>query len=456
METSPQATPAEPEFAAFLAIDWADQKHDWMLRSAAGGRVEQGQLEHTPEAIQAWAAQLRQRFGGQPIAVCLEQSRGALIYQLSVYPELVLYPVHPQTVAHYRRAWHPSGAKDDPLDTELLLEILEKHRGHLRPLVPDSQPTRKLRLLVELRRRLVDERTRHSNQLTDQLKQYFPQVLRWFHEPTSGVVGALLNQWPTLEQLQQQQPASLRQFLRQHHVHGPQHVDQLLEQIRQAVPATRDPAIVEASVLAVRAQLRLLAGLRESITELDRQIRQVTAAHPDYPIFASLPAAGQALEPRLLVLFGSDRNRYHSAAEVATFSGIAPVQQKSGRQWLVRFRRSCPKFLRQTLHEWAGHTLAQCAWARAFYDAKRAAGLEHHAAVRALAYKWVRILYRCWKDRLPYQEELYLAALRRHGSPLARPEKTAENPAPEPAGERSEEYQFKKVAGFWKFSPATP
>lgn len=422
MPTNPQAAPAEPAFTAFLAIDWADQKHLWRLRSAAGGRVEQGELEHTPEAIHAWVAQLRQRFGGQPIAVCLEQSRGPLIYQLSVYPELVLYPVHPQTVAHYRRAWHPSGAKDDPLDTELLLEILEKHRGHLRPLAPDSEPTRKLRLLVELRRCQVDERTRHSNQLTDQLKQYFPQVLRWFHEPTAEVVGALLSRWPTLEQLQQQTPARLRAFLRQHHVHGAEHIDALLEQIRQAVPVTRDPAIVEASVLAVHGQLRLLAGLRETITELDRQIRQLHAAHPDHAIFASLPAAGEALEPRLLVLFGSDRNRYHRAAEVATFTGIAPVQQKSGRQWLVRFRRSCPKFLRQTLHEWAGHTLTASAWARAFYDAKRAAGLDHHAAVRALAYKWVRIVYRCWKDRAPYQEELYLAALRRQGSPLARPQ----------------------------------
>lgn len=456
METGPQAAPAEPEFAAFLAIDWADRKHYWMLQAASASQVERGELEHTPEAIHAWAAALTQRFGGRPIAVCLEQSRGSLIYQLSVYPELVLYPIHPQTAAHYRRAWHPSGAKDDPTDTALLLEILRQHRSHLRALAPDSEPTRKLRLLVELRRRMVDERTRHSNQLTDQLKQYFPQMLRWFADPASVVMGALLDQWPTLEQLQQQDPATLREFLRRHRVHGPEHIQELLEQIRQAVPATRDPAIVEASVLAVRGLVRLLAALRETITELERQIGRQTAAHADYAIFASLPGAGEALEPRLLVLFGSDRSRYADASEVATFTGIAPVQEKSGRQRLVRFRRSCPKFLRQTLHEWAGHTLTESGWARAFYDAKRAAGMDHHAAVRALAYKWTRIVFRCWKDRVPYHEQTYLAALRRRGSALAGPEQLAEKPTTEEPVEKPEQYLFKKVSGMWKFSAATP
>ena len=70
------AATSEPEWAAFAAIDWADQKNFWRLLPAGSRQSEQGELENTPEAVEAWAAGLQQRFGGRPIAVILEQSRG--------------------------------------------------------------------------------------------------------------------------------------------------------------------------------------------------------------------------------------------------------------------------------------------------------------------------------------------------------------------------------------------
>jgi transposase len=134
--------------------------------------------------------------------------------------------------------------------------------------------------------------------------------------------------------------------------------------------------------------------------------------------FQSLPGAGAALAPRWVAFFGTDRERYHSAKEVACFSGIAPVRERSGKRDWIHFRYACPKFLRQTFHEWASHSMGYSEWARAYYDQQRADGSGHHAAVRALAFKWIRILFRCWKDRKPYDEQTYLAALRRRGSPL--------------------------------------
>ena len=119
-----------------------------------------------------------------------------------------------------------------------------------------------------------------------------------------------------------------------------------------------------------------------------------------------------------MAFFGTDRERYHSAEEVACFSGIAPVRERSGKRDWIHFRYACPKFLRQTFHEWASHSIGYSEWARAYYDQQRADGSGHHAAVRALAFKWIRILFRCWKDRKPYDEHTYLAALRRRGSPL--------------------------------------
>ena len=192
------AAPSEPEWAAFAAIDWADQKNFWRLLPAGSRQSEAGELDSTPEAVEVWAAHLQLRFGGRPIAVILEQTRGPLVYMLTKYPHLVLFPVHPTTAARYRETFAPSGAKSDPSDTDSLLDLLLRHRERLRPLRPDTVETRLLHFLVEERRQTVDEKTRANLRLTDCLKLYFPQVLRWFDDVTSPLVGDLLRSAGTL------------------------------------------------------------------------------------------------------------------------------------------------------------------------------------------------------------------------------------------------------------------
>ena len=139
----------EPQWAAFVALDWADQKHFWRLSEASSQKQEQGELDNTPEAVAAWAADLNVRFGGRPIAVCLEQTRGALVYMLLQFPQLILFPVNPIMAARFREAFYPSGSKGDPCDTEVLLDILLHHRDRLRRLKPDTVETRLLQRLVE-------------------------------------------------------------------------------------------------------------------------------------------------------------------------------------------------------------------------------------------------------------------------------------------------------------------
>src|SRR2546429_1837298 len=158
---------AELELVAQAAIDWGDQKHHWKLRAVGSAQTEMGQMASKPEQVDAWAIGLRERFPKGVIAVCLEQSRGGLIYTLSKHPQLVLYPVHPKTSANYRAAFHPSGAKNDPLDADLLLDLLEHHRDRLRPLRPDIASVRLIQLLAEQRRKMVAEKTRCSQRLGD-------------------------------------------------------------------------------------------------------------------------------------------------------------------------------------------------------------------------------------------------------------------------------------------------
>jgi len=408
----------EPEFAAFIGIDWADQKHIWCLQTAGSRQRESGELEHTPESVESWVANLYQRFAPRPIAVAVEQSRGALVFMLSKYELFHLFPVPAQMAASMRQALYPSGAKDDPRDADLLLDILLQHRNKLRRLSPDSEATRRVQNLVEERRKLVDEKTAQINRLTDHLKVYFPQMLDWFGRLDSELVCALLERWPALEELQKASPASLRAFLRKHRCRDRERIEQRIEAIRRALPAIQDGAVIEAKSAAVKVIVQLVRILIKGIADLDGKIEEAAAAHPDFFIFNSLPGAGPVMAPRLLAAFGSQRERYRSAREIQSFSGIAPVTESSGKRKWVHFRWACPKFLRQSFHEWAGHSIVQSEWARAYYQQQRSKGNTHHAAVRALAFKWIRIVFRCWQDGVAYDENRYLAALGSRGSRL--------------------------------------
>jgi transposase len=414
------STKSEPEWAAFAAIDWADQKHYWRLVPAdSRQQEEQGELENTPEAVEIWAASLQQRFDGRPIAVCLEQGRGALIYMLSKYAHLGLFPVHPTTAARYRETFCTSGAKDDPNDTASLLDLLLRHRERLRQLQPDTEETRLLQFLVEERRRVVNEKTRQSNRLTDCLKLYFPQILRWFDDVGTPLVGDLLERWPSLEELRRAHPGTLRKFFNEHNCRSAERNQERIDAIYTAVSATNDAAVLEAGALTARGLVALIHTLRDTVARLDQRIEQLVATHPEGALFASLPGAGPVLMPRLIVAFGTRRERYDSAYEVQCYSGIAPVKEASGKTSWVHFRRACPMFLRQTFHEFALHSIGQSEWAKAYYDHLRKDEKKtHHAAVRSLAYKWIRIIFRCWKDGKPYDEEVYLNSLRRRGSQL--------------------------------------
>jgi transposase len=440
MSDSLPTVTTEREWAAFAAIDWADQKHFWRLVPAGSQHAEQGELENTPEAVEVWATTLQQRFGGRPIALCLEQKRGAIVYMLTKYAHLVLFPVHPTTAARYRETFCTSGAKDDPSDTASLLDLLLRHPERLTPLQPDTTETRLLQFLVERRRQIVDEKTRQKNRLTDCLKLYFPQLLRWFDDVSGPLVEALLERWPGLEQLQRSHPGTLRKFFHQQNCRGEELIEERISAIYQAIPATRDAAVLEAGAITARGLVALLTTLRGNIAELDRRIAQLVASHPDAALFDSLPGAGPALVPRLIVAFGTRRERYDSAYQMQCYSGIAPVKAASGNTQRVHIRRACPKFLRQTFHEFASHSIGQSEWARDYYQFQRDNHKAHQAAVRALAYKWIRIIFRCWKDGKLYDEQVHLQSLRRRSSLLGPALAGVTGPG------------WKTVAGFQKFS----
>jgi transposase len=407
-------------FAAFVGIDWADAKHEICLQAADSTAHEFSALDHTPEAIDAWVCTLRQRFGGQPVAVCLELNKGPIVYALRKYEFLVLFPINPLTLARYREAFTPSHAKDDPTDAELQLELLLKHRDKMKPLQPQSPQMRALTQLVESRRRLVGDKVRITNRLTSTLKNYFPHVLHWFPDKDTFIFCDFLSRWPTLKAAQLARRSTLEAFFRDHHVRYAEVIAQRFRAIKTAMPLTTDPGVIAPNALLVQALVAQLRVTLQAIATFDNAIAQHAQQHPDFPLFQTLPGAGPVFAPRLLVAFGEQRDRYASAAELQKYAGIAPVTERSGRKTWVHWRLQCRTFLRQTFVEWAAESIRHSFWARVYYQQQRDKGKVHQAAVRALAFKWLRILYRWWQNRTPYDESVYLQALANRGSSLLR------------------------------------
>ncbi|MDN7177046.1 transposase [Caballeronia sp. SEWSISQ10-4 2] len=195
-------------------------------------------------------------------------------------------------------------------------------------------------------------------------------------------------------------------------------IETRLESIRRAIALTDDPGIVSPYRLHALMLVTQLRTVLDAIDVFDKEIAAVAHTLPDFALFESLPGAGPHLTPRLLAAFGKQHDRSQNAAELQEYSCIAPVTQRSGKKCWVHWRRHCPKFLRQTFVEWAGQTINKSFWASAFYRQQRAKGSSYQAAVRALAFKWIRILYRYWQTGTRYDESVYLNALRKRGSPL--------------------------------------
>ncbi len=408
---------SEDKFSAYVGIDWADSKHDVCVQAAGGEKREFDRFAHQVEAIEHWAQQLHQRFGGR-IAVALELTKGPIVSALQKYDFFVLYPINPSTLAKYREAFKPSGAKDDPTDAELAVDLLLRHFERFTPLQPQSVLMRTLITLVEQRRKLVGDKIRLTNRLRSTLKQYYPQPLDWFDDIDTLLFCDFIARWPTLIQVKRARRKTLETFFSSHNMRFAQILDARVKAIKAAIPLTLDEAVIMPYRLHALTLVEQLRVMLDAIDRYDDAIAELASQHPDYQLFSALPGAGPSLAPRLLVAFGEQRERFSSAAELQQYAGIAPVIKRSGQKHWVHWRWRCPTFVRQTFVEWAAQTINKSFWAGLYYRQQRDKGCTYQAALRALAFKWIRILYRCWQTRTPYNETAYLKALRDHGSPL--------------------------------------
>ena len=396
----------------YLGCDRSDAYLDFTLRGD-DTPTESFRLPSRAAALETWLIQWRRRFPDHELCVCFEQPASNLIVLFSRFDFVRLYPINPATLKNYRQAFVFSRAKDDATDAAWIADLVRTHRDKLTAWLPQSPAVRQLAALVEQRRSLVNDCTAWSNKLTSLLKDYYPEALDMTGEHTASALAIeFLRRWPTLQKFQAAHWATVEKFCRSHHSGRKEPLARRQEVHAHARPLTDDPAILGPAELYLGAILDQLAPLIAAIDRYDTAIATVFAAHPDHALILSFPGLGPILAPRLLSALGDDRTRFADASELQCFSGIAPVLKRSGltTDQVIR-RRACPHFIRQTFHEHALESIHLSRWARAYYDQLKQRGLQRHTIARALAFKWQRIMIRCWHTQQPYDETVYMQSL---------------------------------------------
>ena len=405
------------KFAISVGLDWANKKHDVCVQIGDSDERNFEVISHTPETTDIWLNELRKKKKGN-IAVAVELTKGPIVCALQKYSFVTVFPIHGFTLARYRQAMFPSGAKDDPSDAELALDMMLNYPNKVKPLRPSSDNSRTLSLLVEQRRLLVEDRRRNTNRLIDALKQYYPQPLDWFAHRDSELFCAFLIKWPALDVIKRARETSIGNFFNSRGGNAVSNTEKRVKAIKEAIPLTEDNSVIMPQKMFVTALCKQILTLIKNIRMYDKQVSLLFHTMPDAELFESLPGTGPCLAPRLLAAIGEDRSRFNSAQEIQNYAGLSPVTERSGQKSWVHWRWQCSKFVRQSFIEWSAKSVNQSYWAGLYYAQQRAKGKSHQTAVRALAYKWVRIVYKCWKTRTPYDESKYLKALKDRNSSL--------------------------------------
>jgi transposase len=401
------------QFDHFAGFDWASDKHDACIVDRSGRIVVQ--LEF-PDTAEGW-----KQFGGKlpalgKVAVAIETSRGAAVERL-LSLGLTVYPMNPKAAERYRDRKAPSGVKDDTLDAWSFGDALRTDGRDWRPLLPEDPQSQLLRILCRDEIALIEQRTALVLQLKAALHEYFPAALEAFDDWAQRFAWEFVAQFPTPKALVTAGKRRWQSFLHTHRLCRPATMEKRLEVFARADQfASPSSSVTTAKSLLAVTLAKTLRALQGQIDEYRKQIEQAFSDHPDGGIFASLPAGGERLAPRILGEMGSDRRLFESAESLQCYAGTAPVTKKSGKSRYVGFRRACNMTLRTTIHLWSDESRRKCAWADAYYQQKKAQGMSHAKSLRCLGQRWLKIIWRMWQDHVPYDEALHMKSLSQSGS----------------------------------------
>lgn len=384
-----------------VGLDWASDHHDVCVLDAAGRRVAEFRVAHTAAGL----AELRQRLAklGPPgtIRLALERPSGLVVDTL-LEAGYVVVPIHPNALKASRPRYTSAGAKSDALDAYILADLLRTDGHRFRSLVAPSDATRALRAAVRTRDDLVATRVQLANQLRALLETFWPGAAAIFADIDSPIALAFLDQYPSPEHATPLGEKRLARFLVKQHYCGRRSAAELLARLRGAATGHAGPLETEAKGQLVRMLVGVLFPLVAQLRDLDALVAAHLAAHPDGAVVQSFPRTGTINAAQILAELGEDRARFPSAEQLTAEAGVAPVTRASGKHRDVTCRFACNKRLRGALTTWADNSRHAHPWAAHVYRRARARGCDHPHAIRILARAWVRVLWRCWHDHIPY------------------------------------------------------
>jgi transposase len=395
----------------FCGIDWASERHAVCVLDDAGRKATAFEIAHTGDGFDHLVARLG-RFGDPAtLPVAIERPDGRLVDRLLEAGHPVV-PIQPNAIKAWRDAEILSGAKTDPGDAALLAEYLRLRHHRLRVLQPFSAHTRALRAVVRTREDLVDQRVAATNQLAACLDAFWPGAKTVFADIESPIALDFLARYPTPESAARLGEQRMAAFCVKHRYSGRRPPGELLARLRAAPAGLCGTVEVNARRDAVLALIGVLRALNQAVKDLDRSVVAHLGEHPDAEIFTSLPRSGQINAAQVLAEWGDCRPAYDGPDTVACLAGAAPVTKRSGKHIAVHFRWACNKRFRNAITTLADNSRHASPWAAKVYTDAIARGCDHPHAVRVLARAWIRVIWRCWIDSLPYDPAKHGAARR--------------------------------------------
>ena len=386
----------------YVGIDWAAETHAVCVLDATGRIRAQFTIGHTAAGFADLLRRLA-RLTGDPaeVAVGIERPDGRLVDVLleAGYP---VVPVSPNAIKTWRDGEVLSGAKSDAGDAAVIAEYLRLRAHRLQPATPYTAQTKALRTVVRTREDVVDMRVAAANQLSALLDAHWPGAKAIFADVESAIALAFLTRYPTYPSAQRLGEKRLRAFCVKHGYSGRRSAAELLTRLRAAPAGSTDEALTDAVRDAVLAQVAVLTALTAAEKNLGRSVVAHLDQHPDAAIFTSLPRSGQINAAQVLAEWGDSRAAYDSPDAVAALAGVTPVTKASGKYRAVHFRWACNKHLRKAITCFADNSRHASPWAADVYARAIARGHDHPHAVRVLARAWIRVIYRCWIDGVPY------------------------------------------------------
>lgn len=396
----------------FAGFDWAGDHHDIIIVDASGVLAADFRIEHSAAGWQQW----RQKIAAYAqLGVAIETSFGMVVEQL-IDSGVTVYPVNPKSAKRYRERQHPSGAKTDRHDAWALADALRTDGHAWRALAPQDPIIEELRILCRDEVALIEERTALINQLRQALREYYPTALEAFDDWTLPGAWAFIERFCSAEVLLKAGKRQWEKFLHAHKLYRPETYEARLSAFAKAGEWKAHAGMVKAKSLYAVAKARQLRTLETQLGQYRARIEALFASHPDSGMFGSLPGAGPKLAPRLLSEIGSDRTLYDDAQGLQCVAGTAPVSFQTGKIRKAQMRRACNRNLRHALHLFADKSREQSAWAHAYYDALRERGKPHAQALRSLAQRWLKIIWKMWQGRTHYDADLHMKNQLAHGS----------------------------------------